>query len=277
MRNLNDILNLESSNSPSFHLDIAVESEMDGNSSYASDHLIEQLFDEFSQLPVCKETYDTLFRFTGLPTVEGESNESPIISDIRTESLTFSNPKRFNDPMDPILREWLNLKRKEVSDKTTEKIYKMTLHALGHLRICCLSNGMPQKCLFWKNSSKTPILNCSSLMWAHYANSHKGICIQYEITPDSIKQHNDESHVLRIGNIRYKNRKAMSDYITLDNALLAKSNSWEYEKEVRLMYYAKDIKSWSENKKDKDFVTLPGFRIKAVYMGLKSMIQIKPR
>ena len=64
-----------------------------------------------------------VFRFTSIPEIEGcESFEAnPIIKDILSDSLTFSNPVNFNDPMDPILRTWINIQKRETSCKQDKK------------------------------------------------------------------------------------------------------------------------------------------------------------
>lgn len=46
MKNLKDIFKINESENPSPHLEIAVESGMDGNSRSMQEHLIELLYDE---------------------------------------------------------------------------------------------------------------------------------------------------------------------------------------------------------------------------------------
>ena len=36
--------------------------------------------------------------------------------------------------------------------------------------------------------------------------------------------------------VRYRGHKILNDFITLDNALLAKAKCWEYEQETHLFY-----------------------------------------
>ena len=232
MRNLNDIFNIDTSENVSYQLEIAIESIMDGDSGPAYEHLIDLLYDELSKFPIYQGPSMNLYRFVRLVVLnKGTKDESkPIINDIRTSSLTFGSPQNFNDPMDPILREWLNLKKKSPCRPVNKKLFKLLGNCIENLSICCLSKKDPQ--------SKDVFLN--PLMWSHYADSHKGICIQYEITKDALNAYNDDEHILRIGNVKYRNSKAMSDYITLDNALLAKGECWSYEQEERLIYYCKN-------------------------------------
>lgn len=159
--------------------------------------------------------------------------------------------------MDPILKEWLNLKEKTKQEKVYKKLFKQLKKSLGNLRICCLSQSE-------KNNTQ-PFLN--PLMWAHYADSHRGICIQYEITKESLAIHNNDNQILRMVDVRYRNKKAMSDYITIDNALLAKGECWEYEHEKRLIYFKKNTIDQAKNYDD--YIQLEGFNIKAIYLGYR--------
>jgi hypothetical protein len=80
-------------------------------------------------------------------------------------------------------------------------------------------------------------------MWAHYGDSHKGICIEFEIDEGDKLKH-------RIGDVEYTTKRPMilaSEIMAIpsstDNAaktllfnkmFLTKSNGWSYEQESRL-------------------------------------------
>ena len=116
MRNLKDIFNLEESYAPSIHLDMALESAIDGNKNSMNYHLTELLYDELSQIPNSNNT-NYAFRFTKIPRIKGKTiEENPVVLDILNNSLTLSNPCAFNDPMDPILRQWMTMQQKECKD-----------------------------------------------------------------------------------------------------------------------------------------------------------------
>ena len=66
----------------------------------------------------------------------------------------------------------------------------------------------------------------------------------------------------------YRDHKILNDFITLDNALLAKAKCWEYEQETRLIYYTK-------SKLNSDYVTLTGFPIKAIFMGYRISSKVR--
>lgn len=171
-----------------------MEGILDGDYGSAYQHCIEQLFDEFKELPQLDGTHH-LYRFVGIPHKEGRES---VIQDIAHNRICLSNPKNFNDPMDPILREWLEMQIRDAKFKEDAKTFKLLKNALKHLRICSLSG---YKGSHWHDRltiSKHQEQVYNPLMWAHYANSHKGICIEYEINPECFVHHNNDNELLRL-------------------------------------------------------------------------------
>lgn len=96
------------------------------------------------------------------------------------------------------------------------------------------------------------VKNDNMLMWSHYANSHKGFCIEYEIPPvgngsNELHQNlypviycNDMSDVTKEilvnSNNNLGNEELHNLYI---KALLRKGLDWKYEQEWRLLFYSK--------------------------------------
>ena len=121
MRNLNDIFKFNTSNKKDIELELAVESIMDGDSWPAYEHITELIFKEISQIPTEHKIPKKLYRFVNLKTLDKgtEKERKPVIEDLTKNSITLSNPNNFNDPMDPILKEWLSINR-----KTHEKMEK---------------------------------------------------------------------------------------------------------------------------------------------------------
>lgn len=254
---------LEDSENPSTDLEIAMENAMDGNPGSMLDHLVELFYNELLNVEDDARGH-TAFRFTSFQKKKkGETLEdNPVVKDILNGSLTFSNPANFNDPMDPIVREWLNIQKKKSSNKSYRSLCGMMNRVLkSNLRMACLSTPAAKGSLFIRGGEQG-VTDCSLLMWAHYAAMHKGICIEYEITDDTLQRYNDESQVMKWCEVRYRGRKAVRSDVTLDNALLAKSAAWEYEEESRLIYFSKEPHS-------SDYITLSGFPVKAVYLGYR--------
>lgn len=137
------------------------------------------------------------------------------IVDFFNRKLFFNDPKKFNDPFDcPIFRGNI-YKKYNLFSKTIDKI-----------RITCFSKRFN-----------------STLMWSHYADSHKGVCIGFEIDSEFCKS-NDV--VFQEVDYQEKNpiNKPIKDFRSLLNEVFfIKNKDWEYEKEVRMVgFEMKDCK-----------------------------------
>jgi len=88
----------------------------------------------------------------------------------------------------------------------------------------------------------------SSLMWTHYADNHKGICLIYDIPESFI--HGDTNHIYGIANVIYGTngltewfKKLPENCSIHTNAfwemvkvrMIIKDACWEYEKEMRIL------------------------------------------
>lgn len=102
--------------------------------------------------------------------------------------------------------------------------------------------------------SKELLISCFSkvddsiLMWAHYADNNKGICIEFENEDFLEMFYSSEKSSLKIKKLMYKvlwhhyekskfevNENDESKYMLSILPFLTKSDEWEYEKEVRCM------------------------------------------
>ena len=89
------------------------------------------------------------------------------------------------------------------------------------------------------------------LMWAHYANSHKGFCIEYDVDvlKDSIKL--DMSDNIDLYTVTYDDidindfalKRAKKE--PKETLLSFKSPKWSYENEVRLIFDKSGIKQYN--------------------------------
>ncbi len=75
------------------------------------------------------------------------------------------------------------------------------------------------------------------LMWSHYADSHKGACIGFDLNVDSI---NSIKGACYKGAVKYVKKFEPIDYADnpekiISNWLLTKAKDWKYEDEVRLI------------------------------------------
>ena len=171
----------------------------------------------------------------------------------------FSFASDFNDPFDAAIKLNFDKIEKELEPKKyiielvkqipqRDKLYKCIQKKIfeefqKYIKIACFSE--------YKDSM---------LMWSHYANYHKGFCIEY----DTSKSELFEKYMLPI--IYKKDRyDATKCFLTKNknigvNPVLYKSNVWEYEKEWRMFDYASNFEE------GKDFMVLKD-AITAIYLG----------
>ena len=83
--------------------------------------------------------------------------------------------------------------------------------------------------------------NDCPLMWSHYADNHKGICLGYEV-PDNVKNiikpinYTGESREITTSQIRAMLNDESSAKIAIEDAIfLRKASDWKYEKEWRMI------------------------------------------
>lgn len=203
------------------------------------------------------------------------------LEDLRRQGITLVNPAYFNDPMDPIVFPWLRYKIATEKNERKQNQYCLMARAAEDIRMkslqrICTSKGE-------ENQPKQNIEDTNILMWAHYANAHKGFCIKYKLThPEILFQTNDNLlYTRRLSKVNYANKiEQQQEDLLIDSAFFTKTSQWEYEKEYRIISYGS---SWDketqlgdnpdiENGKLKDFITIETkdfLPIQEVYLGLQ--------
>lgn len=176
----------------------------------------------------------------------------------KTERIWYSRLSKFNDPFEGLI---------EIeSDISAEAIISLAIKTFSHegtwQRICNYVKskvlrddygGLQIKSEFWEkldaaakkteeDFSKIGVLSLSEspvdiLLWSHYADSHRGICIEFERSEGEISfDHN------RCRPVVYKNKypkPSLADIIQdpgllTNKAVFTKSEHWSYEKEWRI-------------------------------------------
>ena len=134
------------------------------------------------------------------------------IAVIYDQYLTFSEPRDFNDPLDS--RYCLE----QVQEKEIKKV-------LSDIKIRCFSSG----------ENAEPL---NTLMWAHYAENHTGVAIEYEFLPDFMNRINKEFF---FNSVKYSQTLIhnmhlieFKDYV---KAFFTKDPYWQYENEYRLLTF----------------------------------------
>lgn len=150
--------------------------------------------------------------------------------------IKFDNPETFNDPFD-CHEGLINFNKTENEDvKEYLEIQNQVLDRKNRRFVTRQTNKKKNMIKFFKEKKDLYKVSCFSknynnpLMWAHYANKHKGICIGYSfpILPEDFRVYNVtyRKNILPI-DINIDENRVM--YYWLTN----KAMSWEYEEEIR--------------------------------------------
>ena len=181
-----------------------------------------------------------------------------LLSEISDNSLRLSTPESFNDPFDCLILVPIRERLDEVKRKPTYGVHTY-VEELQKIRVCCFAGWSKPK-------DPAPYLN--TLMWAHYAESHKGICIEYSIEENSPLLNNgfiSEDARGRLDKVQYKDPPTETkEHLNYTDCFLVKDKAWKYEREYRLVYY--------DTKREDLFYTVPlsalGMRISSIYFGI---------
>ena len=151
------------------------------------------------------------------------------ISNIIESSIYMSSPDDFNDPYDSAICNdftgWLG--DDLVYKGFFESLKKNILELRSETFISCFSER-------WT----------SMLMWSHYADFHRGICIQYDF---SLKHRiKDDTIFLDIHPVVYSNNiyTISNERYNLQASVFVKAKDWMYEKEWRIIGHSKTKKPY---------------------------------
>ena len=131
-------------------------------------------------------------------------------------------------------------------DNTNSDTYKSFT---SQLCVCCFSRNMNE-----------------ILMWSHYANNHRGVCLEFEIIDEEIINGqliaiNYDNDIYAMDTIETTSSGHLSLNITSNGKFLAtKFKNWSYEEELRTYIFDEDINS---NGKEKAFLG----RLTAIFFG----------
>lgn len=204
------------------------------------------------------------------------------------QQVYFASPAQFNDPFDCSINYRYDLLSPE---EKNEKYYDMLRKDKSHLTDeqikveveKWLTEGLLEEDAMLENNTKilkattdsqVGILsltktNTPILLWSHYADNHKGICIGYDydvLRADFITKYNNPKKVFFESDVTYSKeypivipRKGipLEEYVV--NPLCTKSKVWEYEQEFRIFILGAT----------RELTTVPKEAIVEVTMGCK--------
>lgn len=213
-----------------------------------------------------------MFKFYTIPDVDLLQN---IIGTNRT--LKFSSAFNLNDPfelkfnlsLDPAAEGQIEEFMK-VHPQSTEKDFKEWQDQVTDNDGFLWYTEQTQRATLSKMvtlSSFTEV-NDNNLMWSHYSNNHKGICVEYT---NKLFEHLKRTEgFLAFDKVSYSEEPPTVESlepmaIKVKKMLFNKQLEWKYEKENRVVLLSD---------KDTDYIPIQPEHIKAVYIGSKASKEV---
>lgn len=209
---------------------------------------------------------------------------------LRDRRIRCSQAANLNDPWDcrpwfdsdfaynpTVLREWITWCLMLSPDARTELEGHLDTiqHAVaGNPRILqrivnnLSSNTCQYLATYWHVYCLTPH-DCSTLMWSHYADSHRGICLEF--AADNALFARAQRVVYRAEYPVWLPQVHLEDRI--EQVLLTKSSDWQYEEEYRPIARKRDAGGNAGEKvliSDDGYLPLPDDALKSVIAGCEA-------
>jgi hypothetical protein len=182
-----------------------------------------------------------------------------LLSDLINQEITLTSPSEFNDPFDPLLFKFLDFRKKKILQDSVYDI-KSLYDAYEYLKIRCFvrDNKIEDDRMEFAYKNK--------LMWAHYADSYKGICIMYRFNPnirDSqvVEKKFSSWHEANYDELKFEDKGSANTELLF----ATKNKSWGYENEIRLLHFNIDC----EEKHTQVPLSEIGGKIEAIFFGLR--------
>ncbi|WP_300700972.1 DUF2971 domain-containing protein [Bacteroides sp.] len=158
---------------------------------------------------------------------------------IQTNSIKFNSTSNFNDPYDGKAFIQYNFSYEDISSffgfsnlPVQEQNIEVSKKAMDISEMQKMAHSL------YANFDKKTAITCFSeigdniKMWSHYANSHKGICLKFDL----IKDLNFFSIPVKV---EYNDKITSYKFSEAENFIYkqysTKSKEWEYEKEIRII------------------------------------------
>lgn len=187
-------------------------------------------------------------------------NDNFTLNNLINNQLGFNRIENFNDPFDTNPK--LDIDKNDIISANISNELKKSYLSLPKSQIIDIALEGIRKPSFTDKYGVTCFskINDNILMWSHYANSHKGICLGFDLDKNNLenfidKKKNIENKLIfsktkyRLLPIKYSpirpTFKIFSNNYheqTID-ILSIKNNIWEYEKEYRIFLYNKNDKN----------------------------------
>lgn len=180
-----------------------------------------------------------------------------VITDLINDEITLTDPALFNDPFDTLMFNFLELARKKTEEKSKYDI-KPLCDAYKYIKV---------RCFVKDNFSKHDKAFQNLLMWSHYADSHKGICIRYKFNHKEVEEYREKYKFSNWFDVDYKQKIDLkgSESPKLKLLFATKNECWNYENEVRLIHFDPECEN--------EFKQIPlkeiDSKVEAIFFGCK--------
>ena len=155
------------------------------------------------------------------------------LTNLKNNQVSLVSPRKQNDIVDSPVFTWVDyvLGIKESKYKKHIPLLKQSFEDYKSTSFC-------------KDTPEKKVVQ-NTLMWAHYANSHKGFCVEYSLDHSDFSRNDKRQlYTSRIFQIDYRSTNDLDIDLTDPNTILnskqgffTKSTDWSYENEVRLISY----------------------------------------
>ena len=187
-----------------------------------------------------------LYRYISL-NVNDDSSIEKLRDVIVNSRLWLSSREGFNDPFDTQAKVIIEGNPIQLRKKLNELYKRLEPNLIGVKRKTAIEKLMANQSLILKRVRNATVDALSKvgaccftpdprnlLMWSHYANQHKGLLLQFEIAKDT-------TTFLKTVTVDYVKDYPIINWANetekeIHKAFLNKHDSWDYEKEVRIIH-----------------------------------------
>lgn len=157
-----------------------------------------------------------------------------VIRDLKMGNISLRDPTCFNDPFDTLLFHYIDYRQKKIL-KNAEYNIQPFRDAYKHIKVGCFAKDKVIKGKIDENNRAFKNI----LMWSHYANSHKGICIRYKFNLVAIKSFKTQNTFTNLFEVKYERNVGFDEKIPVTTRKLfaTKQEDWDYENEVRILHF----------------------------------------
>lgn len=137
------------------------------------------------------------------------------LSDLRLKRIKVSRFRDLNDPFE--------LLGADLTDREERRLFRQYKKDLDkHFGVLCFSRS-------WRNP----------LLWSHYANKHRGICLGFDVSKSQLREIKYVSGRPKIKPNHYL-KSSEGRHETAVDLLITKFADWEYEDEIRMILKLKN-------------------------------------